>query len=494
MQNFDVIIIGSGPGGYKAAITAAQLGAKVALIEKALPGGNCLNLGCIPKKTLLHLASMIEDMQHLNGRGLVGEIKGDFRAAMRHKDEVVAGIRSNFPIWLRRLGVSMIHGKARFVGPYQIEVEPADPVQAQDRAHHHHHHLTAPKIIIATGSRPIALPDCPTDGRIVLDSGDFMNMQDEQPQSMLFVGGGMVGVELAYLMHQFGTDVLIVERAASLLPNARVPDHATNTLARKLHRIGLKHRTGVTVTGCDTTSGRAAVRFSDGSHGVFDKVLVAVGRRPLTEEIALDKAGVHVNEDGFIVTSGYLETNVPGIYAIGDVKPGPMTANAALHDAKIAATNAVKGNDLSFNYFKVPTVLHSAMEIAAVGLTEEQAEAAGFEPDAARTSFGGSGKARAYHDTEGFVEVVHDAETGQLLGGCIVGPEAGEQIQMMTAACQSEQGLWFFKELSYSHPSWCEEFETAIEPCTSAFSRSAKEVFRPGIFRTARTRTTVRNP
>jgi dihydrolipoamide dehydrogenase len=493
MQAFDLIIIGSGPGGYKAAITAAQLGAKVALIEKALPGGNCLNLGCIPKKTLLHLASMIEDMQHLNGRGLVGEIKGDFRAAMRHKDEVVAGIRNNFPVWLRRLGVSVLHGKARFVAPYEVEVEPADPLEAQDHAHHHHRHLTAPKIIIATGSRPIDLPECPTDGRVVLNTRDFMLMTEDRPASMLFVGGGMVGVELAYLMHEFGTDVLMVEKKDALLSKAGIPEHAVNTLVRKLHRIGLKHRTGVTVATCDTASGRARVTFSDGTHAEYDKVLVAVGRKPLTQELDLDKAGVGLDENGFIATSAYLETNVPGIYAIGDVKAGPMTANAALHDAKIAATNAMKGNELAFNYYKVPVVLHSAMEIAAVGLTEEEAEAAGFEPEAARTSFGGSGKARAYHDTEGFVEVVHDAETGQLLGGCIVGPEAGEQIQMMTAACQSEQGLWFFKELSYSHPSWAEEFETAIEPCTTAFSRSAKEVFRPGIFRTARAKATARN-
>jgi dihydrolipoamide dehydrogenase len=493
MQQFDVIIIGSGPGGYKAALTAAQLGAKVALIEKALPGGNCLNLGCIPKKTLLHLASVIEDMQALQGRGLVGEIRGDFRAAMQHKDEVVAGIRNNFPVWLRRLGVHMFHGKARFVGTHDIEVEPLDSASAEDRAHHHHQHLTAPKIIIATGSQPRHLPECSTDGAILLNTRDFMMMTDEQPKSMLFIGGGMANVELAYLMHQFGTEVLIVERESTLLHNARIPDHACTTLGRKFQRIGLKYRTGVAVSHCNTSSGRAAVDFSDGSRGTFDKVLVAIGRVPWTQELDLDKAGVKTNEDGFIITSAYLETNVPGIYAIGDVKPGPMTANAALHDAKIAATNAVKGNDLAFNYFKVPTVLHSAMEIAAVGLTEDQAEAAGFEPEAARTSFGGSGKARAYADTEGFVEVVHDAETGQLLGGCVVGPEAGEQIQMMTAACQSEQGLWFFKELSYSHPSWCEEFETAIEPCTSAFSRSTKEVFRPGIFRSAKGKVAARN-
>jgi dihydrolipoamide dehydrogenase len=488
MDKFDVIVIGSGPGGYKAALTAAQLGAKVALVEKGLPGGNCLNLGCIPKKTLLHLASMIEDVQHLNGRGLTGEIRGDFRAAMRHKDEVVAGIRNNFPVWLRRLGVVVIQGRARFIGPHEVAVDAVNTREASPVRT-----LSAPRIIVATGSEPRPLAQCPTDGQHILNTRDFMTMQDDLPRSMLFVGGGMANVELAYLMHQFGSRVLIVEQAPALLPNARIPEHAVNTLVRKFHRIGLAFRTRTTVAHCKVEGDGVSVVFDDGSEARFDKVLVAVGRQPLTRGLDLDKAGIEVNEEGFIVTSSYLETNVPGVYAIGDVKPGPMTANAALHDAKIAATNALNGNSLTFNYFMVPTVLHSAMEIAAVGLTEAQAEAAGFEPEAARTSFLGSGKARAYHDTEGFIEVVHDAETGQLLGGCIVGPEAGEQIQMMTAACQSEQGLWFFKELSYSHPSWCEEFETAIEPCTSAFTRSAKEVFRPGIFRPLRKKATARH-
>ncbi len=482
MQTFDVIVIGSGPGGYKAALTAAQRGAKVALVERSLPGGNCLNQGCIPKKTLLHLASLIEDMQHLQGRGLVGQVKGDFHAAMQHKDEVVTGIRNNFPIWLRRLGVHIFNGNARFLEPYQIEVEPADPALAHDPAHHHHHHLTAKKIIIATGSAPKEFSACPFDGKTVISSREFMFELEQLPESMLFIGGGTIGVELAYLMHQFGSKVHLVEREDRLLPNTRIPDHACATLERKFKRIGLDYQVNTTVTHCETDNGKAHITFSDGSHASFDKVLVAVGRSPVVTGLDLEKSGVTVNEDGFIVTSEYLETNVPGIYAIGDVKPGPMTANAALHDAKVAAANAVEGNQLVFNYFKVPVVIHSAMEIAAVGLTEDQAEAAGFTPEAARTSFGGSGKARAYHDTEGFVEVIHDAETGQLLGGCVVGSEAGEQIQMMTAACQSDRGLWFFRELSYSHPSWCEEFETAIEPCTTAFSKSEKEIFRPGIY------------
>ncbi len=482
MQAFDVIVIGSGPGGYKAALSAAQRGAKVALVEKSLPGGNCLNQGCIPKKTLLHLASLIDDVLLLQGRGLMGQVHGDFNAAMQHKNEVVDGIRNNFPIWLRRLGVHIFNGQARFTGAYQIEVAPTNPQEALDHAHHHHQYLTAKKIIIATGSEPRALESCPFDGKTVISSREFMFELDQLPETMLFVGGGSIGVELAYLMHQFGSKVCLVERENQLLHTARIPDHACASLERKFKRIGLDFRLNLSVTHTTIDQGKAHVTFSDGTKASFDKVLVAVGRKPVFDGLDLDKAGIAINKQGFIATSEYLETNVPGIYAIGDVKPGPMTANAALHDAKVAAANAVDGNQETFNYFKVPMVIHSAMEIAAVGLTEEQAEAAGFTPEAARTSFGGSGKARAYNDTEGFVEVVHDSETGQLLGGCVVGPEAGEQIQMMTAACQSDRGLWFFKELSYSHPSWCEEFETAIEPCTTAFSKSEKEIFRPGIY------------
>ena len=482
MQTFDLIVIGSGPGGYKAALNAAQRGAKVALIEKALPGGNCLNQGCIPKKTLLHLASLIEDMLHLQGRGLVGLVKGDFPAAMRHKDEVVSGIRNNFPIWLRRLGVNIFNGQARFVTPYEIEVTPLEHTPTISQAHHHHQHLTAKKIIIATGSAPRELESCPFDGQTVISSREFMFEMEQQPESMLFVGGGTIGVELAYLMHQFGSKVHLIEREDRLLPTARIPEHASSSLERKFKRIGLDFQLKQSVAQTKVENGKAHITFSDGHQASYDKVLVAVGRIPVVSGLDIEIAGIQLNAQGFIVTSEYLETNVAGIYAIGDVKPGPMTANAALHDAKVAAANVVEGNQEVFNYFKVPMVIHSAIEIAAVGLTEEQAEAAGFTPESARTSFGGSGKARAYHDTEGFVEVIHDSETGQLLGGCVIGSEAGEQIQMLTAACQSDRGLWFFKELSYSHPSWCEEFETAIEPCTTAFSKSEKEIFRPGIY------------
>ncbi len=486
MSKFDLIVIGSGPGGYKAAITAAHLGARVALVEKGLPGGTCLNQGCIPKKTLIHLALLIEDVNDLQGRGLAGKVSGDFPSAMAHKNAVVAGIRDNFSVWLNRLGVKVYHGEARLLPGLEIQVTPAGvagnsaakPGQAAQEAVIK---LIGGKIIIATGAVPRELENCPTDGLRVLNSRDFMFKLNQVPESVLCVGGGAIGVELGFLMHQFGSRVCIAEQGSRLLDQPQISERASNLLERKFKRIGIEVKKRTAVSACRHVSDGVEVSFSDGRRETYHKVLIAVGRKPASTGLGLEEAGVRVDAEGFIEVTEYLETSVQGIYAIGDVKEGPMTANGALHDAKVAVSNAINGNVFQPNYHKVPVVINSAFEIAAVGLTEDQAEAAGFTADVARASFGGSGKARAHHDFEGFIEVVHDGESGQLLGGCIVGPEAGEQIHMMTAACQSERGLWFFKDLSYSHPSWCEELETAIDPYTSAYSRAHSDAV-PGIY------------
>ena len=225
----------------------------------------------------------------------------------------------------------------------------------------------------------------------------------------------------------------------------------------------------------------ARVVFDHGREAEYGLVLVAVGREPNTAGLGLEAIGVRRNASGQLRTDGFLETDVAGLFAAGDVREGPMTANAALYDAKLVVENALGGERVRANYFKVPYVVSSALEIATVGLTEAQAEGAGFAPRVAHASFGASGKARARHDYDGFIEVVHDLETGQLLGGCIVGPEAGEQILLLGAACRSERGLWFLKDLSYSHPSWCEELERAIDPCAASLAREAENLFRPGI-------------
>ncbi|MBD3609720.1 MAG: NAD(P)/FAD-dependent oxidoreductase [Gammaproteobacteria bacterium] len=304
----------------------------------------------------------------------------------------------------------------------------------------------------------------------------------DMPVAILFIGGGAIGTELAYLLHQFGVNVTIVEKTDRLLSKANIPERASKLLERKLSRLGVEVKKGLTVTSSSLESNGVNIQFSDGFSDTYQQVLVATGRMPNTESLALENSGLELTAQGFISTNDYLETNIEGIYAIGDVSEGPMTANAALHDAKVAATNAIVGNRLTRNYHTVPIVIDSAIEIAAVGLSEEQAEDAGFEADAARSTFGASPKAVGRHDIEGFIEVVHDEETGQMLGGCIVGAEAGEQIQMLTAACQSPKGLWFLKDISYSHPSWCEELENTIDPYTAELIQSGKEVFQPGIY------------
>ncbi|MHB8347845.1 MAG: dihydrolipoyl dehydrogenase family protein [Acidiferrobacterales bacterium] len=473
--SYDLIVIGSGPGGYKTALGAAQLGARVALIERDAPGGTCLNQGCIPKKTLLHIAGLLEDIEQLRGRGLRGTIEGDFPAALKHKDEVVQGIQSNFPVWLNRFGVKVYYGHARLRGTRGVEVLPSTGPSTPIR-------LYGGSIVIATGAAPREHPACLADGRQIIHSSHFMLGLRTLPASVLCIGGGAIGSELGYLMRKFGSRVTIAEASSRLLNKLCIPERASALLKHKLDRLGVEVRTGTTVGSCVPTPDGVLVKFTGGDSAVFDQVLVAIGRQPRCLDMGLREAGIDLTAEGFIETDEYLETSVSGIYAVGDVKRGPMTANGALHDAKIALGNALKDCRQPRNYHTVPIVIDSALEIAAVGLTEDQAEEAGFTPDIARTSFGASAKSRAKHDHEGFIEVVHDEETGQLLGGCIVGNEAGEQIHMLAAACQSERGLWFFTDMSYSHPSWTEELENAIGPYTSALIRSGKELFQPGIY------------
>lgn len=469
---YDLVVIGSGPAGFKAALGAAQRGAKVAVIENRLPGGTCLNEGCIPSRALHYPAALMEDVIALADHGIVGRVSGDFRAAARRKDDTVATLRRGVPAALTRLGADLLQARASFAGPGYVRIEngerTAELVEAQ-------------RFMIATGSRPRALAQCPLDGRVVIGSHEFFCMLESLPRRVLCVGGGAIGVEAAYIARQFGAEVTLAERESRLLPSARVPEHVADLLQARLERMGVEVLTSSAPRACRVEGDRAKVEFGDGQEGEFDLVLVAVGRVPNADGLELQTIGARVDEYGAVHVDEYLETEARGVYAIGDVRGGLMTATAAMYDAKIAVQNALGGERARANYFKVPFAVTSAIEFASVGLTEQQAESAGFTPRVARTSFGASGKARARHDYEGFIEVVHDRETGQLLGGCIVGPEAGEQIQLLGAACQSQRGLWLLKDLTYSHPSWSEEMETAIAPYVASLSGSIEGLYLPGI-------------
>ncbi len=469
---FDMIVLGSGPGGYKAAVIAAQQGAKVAIVEKGLPGGTCLNQGCIPKETLMRIAKLLEEAHAFNGRGLLGEIRGDFNSALEHKAGVIANIRATLTPWLRQLGIRFFQGEARFVDNKRLRLSD----DSGDKE------LVANRIIIAAGGRPREHDVCKTDGRLIINSKQFMFDLEHLPRRVLCVGGGAIGTELGYLLHRFGAEVTILEKADRLLEKPCIPERASNTLERKFKKLGIHIRKQDNVVACDKFAEEVEVEFANGERQRFDMILVAIGRQPNSEALGLEAAGIAVDAEGFVRVNEFLETTCPGVYAVGDIKPGPMTANAAFHDAKVAVANALGGNRVAHNYNRVPIVIDSALPIASVGLTEERAEEAGFEADVARINLAGSTKARITHDSEGYIEVVHDEETGQLLGGSIVGPQAGEMIQLLTAACQSSRGLWFFTDISYSHPSWNEELENAIGGCVSSFSKPDEEIFRPGIY------------
>ncbi|MDH5216175.1 MAG: NAD(P)/FAD-dependent oxidoreductase, partial [Gammaproteobacteria bacterium] len=448
-NHYDLIIIGSGPAGYKAAVAASMHGVKVAMIEKAIPGGTCLNEGCVPKDAIVRIAKLLRDFSNYSGHGIIGEIKGDFVGALKHKTEVIEGIRSTLLPWLRQLGIRLHQGNASFVDQKTIKV--IDGVTENL--------FTAEKILIATGAKAKPHPICKHDGIHVLDSSDFMYKLTALPETMLIVGGGPIGCELAYALHQFGTKVTLLEKTDRLLNKNGINERASRTLERKFKQLGIRVLLNDDIVSCIIENDRVNIDTISGETLNVEKALVAIGRQPYHEGLELQNAAIKTDSNGFIVTNEYLETTTRGIYAIGDVKPGPMTANAAFHDAKIAASNAIDGNKLTHNYNRVPILIDTALQIASVGLTEERAESAGFEPEVARANLAASTKAKTNNDPEGYIEVVHDEETGQLLGGTIVGRQASEMIHTLTAACQSERGLWFFTDMSYSHPSWNEELE-----------------------------------
>lgn len=471
-QQFDVVVIGSGPGGYKAAMAARQQGANVALVEKGLAGGTCLNQGCVPKESLIKLARLIDDVNSFQQQGINGGIKGDFAQAMQRKSAVVNSIRETLNPWLRQQRIRLFQGHACFINPTAISVENDQQTLI----------LEAKKFIIATGSRPMQHPLLKTDGQHIFDSRQFMFNEISPGDSVLCVGGGAIGTELAYLFHQFDRKVCIVEQEERLLPKPCIPARASDSIARKFKKLGVQLRLQQQLSHYEQTSQGIEVHFSNGDHEHYDSILVAIGRQANTEGLGLDKAGVSTNSQGFIITNEFLQTSNSAVYAVGDVKTGPMTANAAFHDAKIAALNVVKGNQAVINYNRVPIVIDTVIPIASVGLTVERAEQAGFEAEVARINLAGSTKARINQDSDGYIEVVHDEETGQLLGGSIMGPQAGEMIHLLTAACQSSRGLWFFTDISYSHPSWNEELENAIGSCLSSFDSDDDKLFKPGIY------------
>ncbi len=446
----DVLIIGSGPGGYRAAVLAALRGQKTVIVEKGVWGGCCLNRGCVPKKDWYHSARLLAAASNFAGRGLTlaGPLTGDLSGAWRHQRDVVATVRDSYRQYLKRLGVVAVSGHATFTGPHSVMLTPGGE------------RIDARSVVIATGSEP-AVPE-----GVTLVSGKILHtdMLFEEPlpagRRVAIVGGGVAALEMAYILGRFGCEVRwIARRDPFARKDFSVP--ALTLLRKSLAEAGLEPHLASLARLAPAGEG-VRLTTQAGETLEADWALLATGRKPVTAGLGLDAIGVACDERGFVTVDETLATTVPGVFALGDCTPGPMTANRALFEAGVVIDNIMHGVGRTRDSAWVPEVIYSAVELARVGLTEEQAEDADREPAVGFAAFETSPRALGQDETEGYVRLVVDLDSAELLGGEVVGGEAGELIHMMAAAPRAN-ALRDLARRAYNHPSRTEEFQNAVE-------------------------------
>lgn len=454
-MNYDVAVIGGGPGGYVAAIRAAQLGGRVVLVEKEKLGGVCLNRGCIPTKTLLKSAEKWEELSRCSEFGLRADNIGfDYAAVIERKDKIVMGLRDGIEQLVKGNGITVIRGIAVLAGPQQLEVRTAE---GQEK-------LTAEKIIIATGSVPSTIPVPGQDLPEVISSDQLLALTTV-PKSLVVIGAGVVGIEFSAIMKAFGCEITVVEMLPTLLPMA--DSDVVKRMGLILRKQGIKTLAGAKVTAIEPTAGGVVVTVDTGK-GMqqlsAEKVLVATGRRPVTERLGLGSVGV-ISDRAGIKVNEYMETNIPGIYAIGDVTGRSMLAHTASAAGIVAAENAM-GLRSAMDYSAIPSCIFTTPEIAMVGLTEEQARAQNMDYKASKFNFAANGKAVTMGETEGLVKIIAEAASGKVLGMHILGPHASDLI--MEGALAIRNGLTA-KDIAHTihpHPSLS---ETVMESAHGIF-------------------------
>lgn len=441
-QIFDVVVIGSGPGGYVAAIKASQRGKKVAVIEKGDLGGVCLNVGCIPTKTLLANAEIMHKIKHAEDFGITaGPVSFDFAKMKQRKDGVVDKLRKGVGMLFQANGITLFRGAAEFMSPQELKVKGQDNLIVRGE-----------KIIIATGSEPLDIPAFPCDGEKIFNSTTILDWSS-LPKTLVVIGGGYIGCEFASLYAEFGVKVIVLEALPSIImmQGKAVSEALTAAFKKK----GIDVRTNVFVEKVEKTSSGAIVKLKDQSTVECDAVLVSVGRKVVSKQLGLDKAGVLVDDKGAIPVNERMETNVPGIYAIGDVTGKVMLAHVASHQGIVAGACAT-GQDASMHYEAVPAVIFTHPEIATVGMTLEQAAEAGHQAIAGKFPFQALGKSIAAMETDGFAQVVLDKKTGQILGAQVVGDQASVLIAQMALAIANELTVDCLTDTIHAHPTVAE--------------------------------------
>jgi len=446
-KKFDVVVIGAGPGGYVAAIKAAQEGRSVALIEKSYLGGTCLNVGCIPTKTLLANADVMHKIKMAEEFGITtGQVTFDFLKMKTRKDQVVEKMRGSLGGLLKSNKIEILNGKAEFLSPQEIKVKGEDNLI-----------VSTEYTIIATGSEPLDIPAFPCDHQKILNSTSVLELT-KLPKTLAIIGGGYIGCEFASLYAAFGVKVTILEALPSIL--SLQGKAVAQALTSAYEKQGIEIRAGVFVEGIDTSGEGVNIQLKGQDPFQADLALVAVGRKVNSRGLGLEKAGVKVGEKGEIHVNDKMETSVPGIYAIGDVTGKFLLAHVASHQGIIAASNVV-GTEAKMHYNAVPAVIFTHPEIATVGMTLEEAKEAGYQPTIGQFPFQALGKAVATLDTDGFAEIIIDKGTGQILGAQVVGHDASTLIAEMALAIHNELTVECVSDTIHAHPTVAEAWMEA---------------------------------
>jgi dihydrolipoamide dehydrogenase len=448
-EPFDLVIIGTGPGGYVAAIRAAQLGMKVAVVEKrATFGGTCLNVGCIPSKALLQSSHLFEQAGHdLGVHGIVlGPPKLDFAQLMKRKSEVVDATTKGVAFLFRKNKITAFQGTGR--------IEKADSVVVLGDDGAVKDTLVAKNILIASGSEVTPLPGVAVDEKKIVSSTGALELA-EVPKHLVVVGAGIIGLELGSVWRRLGSEVTVVEFLDRITPG--VDDEITKQFQRSLTKQGLKFKLSSKVTKAETTDSGVALTVEPAKGGAAetlqaDIVLVSIGRRPLVEGLGLDKVGVKLTAHGRIAVDAHLQTSVPGIYAIGDVIDGPMLAHKASEDG-IACVETIAGQKGHVDWDLVPSVIYTQPEVAWVGKTEEQLKVAGVAYKVGKYPFTADPRSRANGATEGFVKVLADKATDKVLGVHIIGAEAGTMIAESVMAMEFSASAEDIGRVCHAHPT-----------------------------------------
>jgi len=456
-MKYDVLVIGSGPGGYVAAIRAAQLGFKTGIIEKynAL-GGTCLNVGCIPSKALLDSSEHFHAAEHkFEQHGiLTGDLKVDIGQMMKRKEGVVNQMTGGIEFLMKKNKIDVHNGMGSFVDAHTIKVSGEKEKTLQ-----------ADRIIIATGSKPSSLPGMEIDKKRIISSTEALSLT-EIPKHLIVIGGGVIGLELGSVYRRLGSEVSVVEYMPSIIPTM---DAALGKeLQRVLKKGKMKFYTDHKVTSVKSTAKKVTVK-AEGKKGEItlegDYVLMSIGRRPYTDGLGLENAGVQTDDRGRVVVNENLQTAQPHIYAIGDVIAGPMLAHKAEEDGVFAAEH-MAGQKPHLNYDLVPGVVYTWPEVAAVGKTEEQLKEAGVAYKSGKFNFRANGRAVAGMDIDGFVKILADAETDEILGVHMIGPRVADMIAEMVVAMEFRASAEDIGRICHAHPTTSEVTKEAALDAT----------------------------